>query len=374
MDIMNILIDKLIILTITLVLYIPTADNIYMVIPILIVVALSAALSYFENDRITLGVFFIYMIICFLEKAFLYFIPLICYDILIFRIKWLWAMALLPLVVNSTGDIPLHNILIGVFLAVAYILKYRTVSLQNIKKAYYELQYNAKEVLIQLENKNKALMEKQDYEIKLATLNERNRIARDIHDNVGHLLSRSLLQIGALLTVCKDQNMKDNLNLIKDTLSEAMDSIRKSVHNLHEESINLQNEIQKLIDNFSFCPVEFDYDVETNPDRDLKYCFIAITKEALSNVIKHSNATKVSVVIREHPALYQLIIKDNGTLIDLKNVTKDGTQFDYKAGKGIGLKNIEDRVAALGGNFDVSINKGFRIFVSIPKDNIHKVF
>jgi signal transduction histidine kinase len=41
-------------------------------------------------------------------------------------------------------------------------------------------------------------MEKQDYEIYLATLRERNRIAREIHDNVGHMLSRSILQIGAL--------------------------------------------------------------------------------------------------------------------------------------------------------------------------------
>ena len=45
-----------------------------------------------------------------------------------------------------------------------------------------------------LTQKNKDLLEKQDYEIHVATLKERNRIAREIHDNVGHMLSRSLLQ------------------------------------------------------------------------------------------------------------------------------------------------------------------------------------
>lgn len=46
-----------------------------------------------------------------------------------------------------------------------------------------------KEIAMQLKQQNRDLMEKQDYEINIATLNERNRIAREIHDNVGHLLS-----------------------------------------------------------------------------------------------------------------------------------------------------------------------------------------
>lgn len=44
--------------------------------------------------------------------------------------------------------------------------------------------------------------------MRLATLNERNRIAREIHDNVGHLLSRSLLQVGALQVVNRDETVR----------------------------------------------------------------------------------------------------------------------------------------------------------------------
>lgn len=47
--------------------------------------------------------------------------------------------------------------------------------------------------------------------------------------------------------------------------------------------------------------------------REVKYSFISITKEALSNTMRHSDATHVSVLIREHPALYQLCIEDNGS-------------------------------------------------------------
>ena len=49
------------------------------------------------------------------------------------------------------------------------------------------------------------MRQNQDYEIHLATLKERNRIAREIHDNVGHLLSRSLLQTGALQVMNHDK-------------------------------------------------------------------------------------------------------------------------------------------------------------------------
>ncbi|WP_242853180.1 sensor histidine kinase [Pseudobacteroides cellulosolvens] len=234
-------------------------------------------------------------------------------------------------------------------------MKYRTVSINNIQRNYYKLRDNANEISMQLEKQNNELLEKQNYEVNLATLKERNRIARDIHDNVGHLLSRSILQIGALLAIKKDDETKESLKLIKDTLSEAMDSIRNSIHDLHEESIDLQYEIQKLIDNFKFCSVNFDYDVESNIDKDIKYCFIAVTKEALSNTLKHSNATNVLVIIREHPALFQLVIHDNGT------------QSRLDSENGIGIKNIKDRVTALSGNINISTEKGFKIFISIPK-------
>ncbi len=48
--------------------------------------------------------------------------------------------------------------------------------------------------------------------------------------------------------------------------------------------------------------------------KEIKYSFIAITKEALNNVMRHSNANEVKILAREHPGLYQLIIEDNGTL------------------------------------------------------------
>jgi signal transduction histidine kinase len=326
-----------------------------MIVPILIAIILSAFLSYLEDESITIAIFAVYIILCFFKPAFLFFIPVLGYDVIFLKMRWIWVLAFLPLTTLNSQTLFISNWLTAVLVIAAYILKHRTISLQNMEKEYRKLRDNAKEISMQLEKQNKELLEKQDYEINLATLSERNRIARDIHDNVGHLLSRSILQIGALLAINKDEATKESLSLIKNTLSEAMDSIRDSVHDLHEKAIDLQTEIEKLLHSFEFCPVKFDYEVETNIDKNIKYCLIAVTKEALSNISKHSNATNASVTIREHPALYQLVIEDNGT------------QSSYDSENGIGVKNMTDRVAAVGGNINVNTNIGFRIFISIPK-------
>lgn len=353
---MNLLIDKLIIFIFCIAFYIPNVSYTQRIVPILIAATISAISSYFDNDGIKLVGFIIYIFICIINPMFLFFIPLICYDILIFKVKYIWMLALFPIIYNLKQTLSIQAILTALLIVIAYLLKYRTVSLQNIKKEYFKLQDKGKEMSMMFEMKNKELMEKQDYEINLAMLNERNRIARDIHDNVGHMLSSSILQLGALLTVNKDNKTKESLELVKDTLTKAMDSIRNSVHDLHEESIELHTEIQTLIDNFKFCPVHLDYDIDSNPEKSLKYCFITITKEALSNILKHSNATKASIILREHPALYQMIIQDNGT--DIK----------YSSNNGIGLKNISDRVAAFNGNLNISTDNGFRVFISIPRN------
>ena len=99
--------------------------------------------------------------------------------------------------------------------------------------------------LPQLVEKNKA-MQKSDYEIYLATLKERNRIARK-YDNVGHMLTRSILQLGALSVINKDESVGEAINDLSGTLNTAMTSIRSSVHDLHDDSIALKPAVEDCI-------------------------------------------------------------------------------------------------------------------------------
>ena len=192
--------------------------------------------------------------------------------------------------------------------------------------------------------------------MSLATMNERNRIAREIHDNVGHLLSSAILQSGALKTLNRDERLSGNIQALHDTLSRAMNSIRESVHRLYDESVDLNAKLTEIINNFSFCEIVYDYNISGNPDKKVKYAFISILQEALTNIINHSDATEVKVILNEHPALYQLIIKDNGKV----------KKFDVN--DGLGIRNMIDRVHSLSGNINIITENGFEIFIAVPKE------
>ena len=81
---------------------------------------------------------------------------------------------------------------------------------------------------------------------------------------------------------------------------------------------------------------------------------MGIAKEALANIQKHSNGTKITMIVREHPNFYQLIIEDNGVVA---SVNEDG----------MGLSNMKERASALKGHLSIQTTNGFRIFVTIQK-------
>ena len=198
-----------------------------------------------------------------------------------------------------------------------------------------------------------------DYEIHLATLKERNRIARDIHDNVGHSLSRAILQTGALQTINQDAGLGKMLGDLQDVLTHSMNDIRESIHDLKEDAVDLQEAIKKILQE-SAHETHLHYDVTSAVSNPVKYCFLTVIKEALTNTTKHSDATEITINIREHPALYQLLIADNGM------------QEPIDTRQGIGLQNIAERVSELEGYCRLEYQGGFRIFITIPKQEKRK--
>lgn len=146
------------------------------------------------------------------------------------------------------------------------------------------------------QKKIRQLAEKQNSEIYAATLRERNRIAREIHDNVGHVLSRTILLTGAARAINKDQNLDSLLKGLDNSLNSAMDSIRSSVHDLHDDAVNLQETIKGIITDIKIENVEFEYDMSEIIPREIKYCFISIVKEAILNAMKYSSATQLKLL------------------------------------------------------------------------------
>lgn len=339
--------DKIILFTAGLFLFVLRFENASEVSTILIAVTALGLITYYEHSKVSAAIGIGYSLLMLTVPTLSLFLPAILYGAHERRFGYWTVLLVLPAIFFGV-EAPFVVVLglLGIW------LKMRTELYSDQKNAYLALHDSKRELQQTTKRQNQILLEKQDGELHLATLNERNRIAREIHDHVGHQLSSALLQVGALL-VKDPQNQ--NLLTLKSTLNLAMDNIRDSVHNLYEESIELSDQITKIVEDFTFCDVHLNLNFEEMPETQVKYALIAVVKEALSNVIKHSNARRVDLSLIEHPGFYQLVISDNG---DSKQKFGD---------EGIGLKNIKHRIESLKGHFRVKQERGFELFITIPK-------
>lgn len=267
--------------------------------------------------------------------------------------RYLWLTKLQDIILNDILEVVL-------LMAFAVMLSYFTELLLGYQMKLHSMRDASMEHDMLMEQMNHQLIEKQNAQIYNATLKERNRIAREIHDNVGHMITRSILQVGAIGVINTDEKLKAPISDLKSTLDTAMDSMRKSVHDLYDESVDLRQALAKLKPTDSAFAFSLEYDCEDDVPRDVKYAFIAIAKEAVNNAVKHSNGDEIRIIVREHPAFYQLEIMDNGTSVDERSLSGE-------TGDGIGIKNIKERVAAIGGTMRIKADDGFMIFVTLMK-------
>lgn len=331
------------------------------VIPVVVLLTalIFSSFSLYLTDAKILGILWMgYLVLCVIRPEFSYFLPLLLYDSMWYSFYWGLAGVLFyyPAREIYTGWMSMLWLLTA-FLAV--YMAYKSEKNDRLDADIIHLRDTDTELKLVMEQRNRELLEKQDNEIYLATLRERNRIAREIHDNVGHMLSRSILQVGALATICKEEMIRQQLAGINDTLNQAMNSIRESVHDLHDDAIDLRQAAYEAVkDMRKNYDVHIEYDMSAHIPRNVKYCFIAIVKEGMSNIIKHSNADKVDIIFREHPGFYQLYIEDNGS------VSHSVEESDH----GIGISNMRERVEALGGTLNIRQKNGFRIFATVRKE------
>ncbi len=362
------IIDKIILLVCCLALYLLQVELAYAVVPLILCIALSCLSIYVEDKRIPFMGVLLFTLLCFFLPGYVVFLPVLLYDL--FQTRYQYTASAVPvllLVYYQKYDLPVIIFSI-IFLLVSSLLKLKTNKLNRLRDEYNDLRDSSSSYSQLMEEKNRSILKNQDYEINLATLNERNRISRELHDNIGHMLSRALLQVGALLTITKEDTVREGLSSLKESLSSGMDDIRGSIHKMYDESIDLYAQVEQLCKDFAFCPVTFEYDIKLSPPLILKHNLIAIIKEALANIMKHSNATKASVILREHPGMYQLIILDNGSIKEGQKELLMKLLHSQDNEEGMGLRNITDRVKSFHGNMNLSLENGFKLFITIPKN------
>ncbi|MBW4610403.1 MAG: sensor histidine kinase [Hassallia sp. WJT32-NPBG1] len=197
-----------------------------------------------------------------------------------------------------------------------------------------------------------------------ATLEERNRIAREIHDSLGHSLTALNLQLETALKLWQSNPSKAQsfLARAKELGSKALQDVRQSVstmrsHPLHTQS--LEEAIAVLAEDFyrstgvvPICQIDLAYPLPP----EISTAIYRIIQESLTNISKYANATEIKIQLTMTKNI-NLIIEDNGRGFDVEQNTT-----------GFGLQSMRDRTLARGGEFKIYSAPAFgcKITVDIP--------
>lgn len=244
-------------------------------------------------------------------------------------------------------------------LLLLYAYKQRSKTLKQHKKLY----------LLNLEQ------ERQHTKISTLTAmldgqeSERGRLARDLHDGLGGLLSNTKIHLSQL----HDQitpAFKTDLNKSLKQIDDSVDELRRVAHNLMPdllERYGLQVALNDYADRMSMEKLSVSAQFlhyRSNLNKDQQLIVYRIIQELVNNAIKHADASQILIQLVEEMNLYHLTVEDNGKGFD-RSLVKGNTSS--------GLHNIQSRIAFLKGDFQVfsDLGIGTSIEINFPKITLH---
>lgn len=303
-------------------------------------------------------------------------LPLTCYDLTqAVWVRWPARWPGVPVgltlalgVLAWAGVLPLAGAILGAAsTGLAGLLAQRTLAGEAGQAELVGLRDDLQEAVLRLSAKNRELDEARTWQGEAAKLAERSRIAREIHDGVGHMLTRAALQVGALRVVHRGEAVGEELAGVEQTLQEALGAVRTSVHDLHDTTADLQVVLIQLVRGYPLGEAVLVYEADGVPDERTAGCLAAVAREALSNAARHGKARRVEVRVTEFPALWQLRVADDG--VGCEGRPSGTAAGDGMGGYGLGLVSMRERIEALGGSFKAGPRErgGFEVFASVPK-------
>ncbi|SDN26358.1 Signal transduction histidine kinase [Actinomyces ruminicola] len=302
-------------------------------------------------------------------------VPLAAYDLmqaLSGRTRWAWggaAICAAPLLaaLRHTPDVVVGAAVLSVFSA---LLAARTGQEDRARGALHRVRDDLHERVTALQEAQARLEAAQDHETRAAALSERTRIAREIHDGVGHLLTRLLFQMRAAQVSHRDApDVVADLTQMADTVDDALASMRASVHALADEGEDLAVALNRLANRSGIETVRVDCAPSEPPPVPVARCLVAVTREALTNAARHGRAVNASVTVTDFPGFWRLTVANDG-VVPNRNQSRSPTEAlePDLLGAGLGLRSMSDRVESLGGSLRILSHPRFTVLATIPKE------
>jgi two-component system, NarL family, sensor histidine kinase DesK len=187
---------------------------------------------------------------------------------------------------------------------------------------------------------------------------ERTRIAQDLHDTLGHTLSLITLksQLVERLITKDAQRAKVEVKEIETTSRSALDQVRELVTDMKAQTLKEElTQVEQLLDTANMdVHIQFHENIRFHSavtEHMLSLCL----KEAVTNIVKHSQASKCWLELKENDRMIFLYVKDNGVGMSTQGV------------EGYGLQGIKERLALLGGTLSLVTNSGTTLEMRVPK-------
>ncbi|HMC96691.1 MAG TPA: sensor histidine kinase, partial [Flavobacteriales bacterium] len=256
-----------------------------------------------------------------------------------------------------------RNILLGTLVALCIVafLTYRNIS---HKRAIAEQQKRISEQRIE------QVLTEQELRLVSATMEgqdkERQRVAKDLHDRVGSLLSGVKLQFSALEERMSKlvANGPEHFKKVLDLLDTAVGEVRRISHDLLSSNLaafGLNSALSDLCDAVHV-PGKMDvelslFGVEERMAKNVEVAAYRIVQEVVSNALKHASATTLSIQVTRVDRQLNILVEDNGRGFD-----------PATARQGMGTGNLHARAAELGGtvHIDSRLGRGTSVSVDIP--------
>lgn len=210
------------------------------------------------------------------------------------------------------------------------------------------------------------IMKQQDLATKAvldAEERERRRIATDLHDGVGQLLSAALMNLNGYIKKNPTESNQHHLEKSLALVNESYDEMRTISHQMMPNALlkaGLSAAVREFLGKIDETQLKINLDIsgfKRKLDDNLETILYRVIQESVNNVIKHAKATKLSIQLQKDDDGISLAIEDNGV------------GFNPKISEsGIGLSNIKSRITFINGTveYDSSLGKGTLVNIFIP--------
>jgi signal transduction histidine kinase len=230
---------------------------------------------------------------------------------------------------------------------------------------YSALNFTIVYVLVYLSEREAAshreVVELQDNLREMAVVEERSRLAREIHDGLGASLSSMIIQAEFILGLAKDDSLRSEIQELKSTAEESIEELRRNLQMMRED-FELTQGLEDYVKTFGDrTQVDLRFERSGLPRKlspDAQLALFRILQECLSNAVKHAQPGQVQVKLDYGLDTVHLSVRDDGKGFDPKQTPRGH----------YGLLNMRERAMKLGGTLivDSAPGHGTRVSFSLP--------